>query len=383
MRLLHTSDWHFGKRLHGVELLDAQKAFVDWLVGVVTDHNVDVVIVAGDIYDRSTPAVDAVRVFDRAISQLAATGVPMVITSGNHDSGPRVGTYASLLPAVQVHLATDPASAGTPVVLSDDHGEVVIYPLPYLDPTLTRDVLGAAAATHDDVLAAAMSRVRADLAQRPGARSVVVAHAFVAGGSSSESERDVSVGGASSVPVSTFNGINYTALGHLHGPQTLGDTVRYSGSPLAYSFSEADHTKSVTLVDLHADGTVTIDTIATPVPRPLVTLTGTLDDLCASDAHAEHEQAWIRAVITDPLLPTGPMDRLRQRFPHALHLVHRPDRTTEAAPETRAERLDGLDDLSVMVEFFTEQVGEAPTDDERAVLAEAVTATQSGREAGS
>jgi exonuclease SbcD len=377
VRLLHTSDWHFGKRLHGVELLDAQAAFVDWLVDVVSDHNVDAVIVAGDIYDRSTPAVDAVRVFDRAITQLAATGVPLVMVSGNHDSAPRVGMYATLLPAVRVHVITDPTVVGTPVVLTDDHGEVAIYALPYLDPTLTRDTIGASAATHEQVLGAAMDRVRADLAQRPGARSVVVAHAFVAGGSTSESERDVSVGGASSVPVSTFNGINYTALGHLHGPQTLGDTVRYSGSPLAYSFSEAEHTKSVTLVDLHADGTVTIDTVATPVPRPLVTLTGTLDDLCTSATHSEHEQAWVRAIITDPLLPAGPMDRLRQRFAHALHLVHRPDRTAEAAPETRAERLDGLDDLSVMVEFFTEQVGDTPSDAERAVLAEAVDATRS------
>lgn len=377
MRLLHTSDWHFGKRLHGVELLDAQAAFVDWLVEVVSDQSIDVVIVAGDIYDRSTPAVDAIRIFDRAITQLAATGVPLVMISGNHDSGPRVGTYASLLPAAQVHIATEPASAGIPVVLSDDHGEVVIYPLPYLDPTLTRDTLEAPAATHTDVLNAAMARVRADLAGRPGARSVVVAHAFVAGGSSSESERDVSVGGAAVVPVSTFDGINYTALGHLHGPQNMSANVRYSGSPLAYSFSEADHAKSVTIVDLAADGSVSITTVDTPIPRALVTLTGTLDDLCTSAVHTDHEQAWVRAIITDPLLPTGPMDRLRQRFPHALHLEHRPERTIDAAPEGRAERLEGLDDLAIMVEFFTEQVGDAPSDAERSVFAEAVEATRS------
>jgi len=383
VRLLHTSDWHFGKRLHGVELLDAQATFVDWLVKVVTDHNVDAVIVAGDIYDRSTPAVDAVRIFDSAITQLAATGVPIIMISGNHDSGPRVGTYATLLEAAQVHVATDPVTVGAPVVLTDDHGEVAIYPLPYLDPTLTRDTLEAAAASHTDVLTAAMARVRTDLASRPGARSVVVAHAFVAGGLSSESERDVSVGGAAVVPVTMFDGIDYTALGHLHGPQNMGDTVRYSGSPIAYSFSEAGHTKSVTIVDLAANGSVGITTIDTPVPRPLVTLTGTLDDLCTSDTHAVHEQAWVRAIITDPLLPPGPMDTLRQRFPHALHLEHRPDRTAAAAPEGRAERLEGLDDLSVMVEFFTEQVGVAPSDTERSVFAEAVDATRSAEVANS
>jgi DNA repair protein SbcD/Mre11 len=383
VRLLHTSDWHFGKRLHGVELLEAQESFVDWLVTVVRDERIDVVLVAGDLYDRSTPAVDAVRIFDQAISKLAATGVPLVMISGNHDSGPRVGTYATLLESASVHVATDPAAICAPVVLTDEHGEVVIYPLPYLDPTLTRDTLEAASATHTDVLNAAMTRVRADLAGRPGARSVVVAHAFVAGGLSSESERDVSVGGAAVVPVTTFDGINYTALGHLHGPQNMSDNVRYSGSPLAYSFSEAGHTKSVTIVDLVADGSVGVTTIDTPVPRMLVTLTGTLDDLCSNDAHAVHEQAWVRAIITDPLLPTGPMDKLRQRFPHALHLEHRPDRTLDAAPEGRAERLEGLDDLAVMVEFFTEQVGVAPSDAERAVFAEAVDAARAAEVASS
>ena len=376
MRLLHTSDWHFGKRLHGVELLGHQADFTDWLIGVVTTEDIDAVVVAGDLYDRSNPAVDAVRLFDEAVRRLAATGVPLIMISGNHDSATRVGTHAGLLGAVGVHVATLPAAIGSPITLTDDHGEVAVYGLPYLDPVLSRDPLGAKAATHTDVIGAAMARVRTDVAQRPGARSVVIAHAFVAGGSVSDSERDITVGGAASVPVSLFDGISYTALGHLHGPQNVGDTVRYSGSPLAYSFSEEHHTKSVTIVDIDAGGLATTTTIATPVPRPLVTLTGTVEQLCTDDAHRDHEDAWVRAVITDPLLPTAPMEQLRQRFAHALHLEHRPIRTTEVAADTRATRIRDLDDLSLTTEFFTELVGSAPDNDQRAVLAEAVDASR-------
>lgn len=372
MRILHTSDWHIGKRLHGVELLDHQQAFVDWLVDVVADQGIDAVVVAGDLYDRSNPAVDAIGLFDDAVARLAATRVPLIMISGNHDSGPRVGTHAGLLQDVGVHLATEPATIGTPVVLADDDGELPVYCLPYLDPTLTRGVLDAPGASHIDVLTAAMARVKADVGHRGAKRSMVVAHAFVAGGTVSDSERDLAVGGAAAVPVSLFDGVSYTALGHLHGPQNVGDNVRYSGSPLAYSFSEQNHRKSITVIDVSADGTVTTAVIETPVSRQLATMTGTLEELCTEDRFQSLEDAWVRAIITDALLPTAPMDRLRQRFPHALHLEHRPERVDGPAPETRAERLEGLDDLAVTVEFFTEQVGRAPVDAELGVLAEAV-----------
>lgn len=376
MRLLHTSDWHVGKRLHGIDLLDAQADFTNWLVEVVASEGIDAVVVAGDLYDRSNPATDAVRLFDEAVGRLVATGVPLLMISGNHDSPTRVGMHAGLLGNVGVHVATDPNAVDTPVVLADDHGEIAFYGLPYLDPVLAREPLGADAASHTDVMGAAMARVRADLTRRPGTRAVVIAHAFAAGGSVSDSERDIAVGGAASVPVALFDGITYTALGHLHGPQDVGAAVRYSGSPLAYSFSEEHHTKSVTIVELDATGGATTTTLATPVPRPLVTLTGTLEQLCTDASHTPHEQAWVRAVITDPLLPVAPMEKLRQRFRHALHLEHRPPTTTEVAADTRATRIRNLDDLSLTTEFFTELVGSTPDDAQGAVLAEAVEASR-------
>lgn len=378
MRLLHTSDWHLGKRLHGVDLLDHQAAFVDWLVDVVRSEGVDAVIVAGDLYDRSNPPVTAIEVFDSAVARLAGTGVPLIMISGNHDSGTRVGTHADLLHAVGVHVRTDPSRVDQPVVLSDTDGDVAIYGLPYLDPIATRSVLETDAATHTAVLTAAMSRVRNDLASRPGTRSVVVAHAFVAGGSTSDSERDVTVGGAPSVPVALFNDVHYTALGHLHGPQTMEGTVRYSGSPLAYSFSEAGHTKSVTLIDLDASGEVTLTEIPTPVPRPLTIISGTLQDVLADQAHAGVEDHWVSVTLTDPLLPPGPMAQLKTRFPHALHLAHQPERMTEATEATRADRVEGLHDRDVVMNFFVDQALREPTESEVTIIDEALDATRPG-----
>lgn len=275
MRLLHTSDWHLGRSFHRVGLLDAQAAFIDHLVATVRAERVDAVLVAGDVYDRALPSLPAVELFDDALHRLAALGVPTVMISGNHDSARRLGVASGLIDRAGIHLRTDPAGCATPVVLADAHGPVALYGLPYLEPALVREEFTLDRAGHTEVLSAAMARVRADLAARPaGTRSVVLAHAFVAGGAPSDSERDITVGGVAAVPAGVFDGVDYVALGHLHGCQTITDRVRYSGSPLAYSFSEADHRKSMWLVDLGADGSVAAERVDCPVPRPLARIRG-------------------------------------------------------------------------------------------------------------
>src|SRR3954466_2454983 len=270
MRLLHTSDWHLGRAFHRVNMLGAQADFVSHLVATVRERDVDAVVVSGDVYDRAVPPLSAVDLFDDALHRLADLGVPTVIISGNHDSARRLGVGAGLIGRAGIHLRTDPAASGTPVMLSDPYGDVAFYGLPYLEPALVKGEFRVEKAGHEAVLAAAMDRVRADLATRPrGTRSVVLAHAFVTGGEARDSERDITVGGVAAVPAGVFDGVDYVALGHLHGCQTLTERVRYSGSPLAYSFSEADHRKSMWLVDLAADGSVTAERVDCPVPRPL------------------------------------------------------------------------------------------------------------------
>ncbi|PJE97917.1 exonuclease SbcCD subunit D [Streptomyces carminius] len=369
MRLLHTSDWHLGRSFHRVNLLSAQAAFVDHLVETVRAEGVDAVLVAGDVYDRAVPPLAAVELFDEALHRLADLGVPTVMISGNHDSARRLGVGAGLIGRAGVHLRTDPAGCGTPVVLADAHGEVAFYGLPYLEPALVKDVLGVERAGHAAVLGAAMDRVRADLAARPaGTRSVVLAHAFVTGGEASDSERDITVGGVASVPAAVFDGVDYVALGHLHGCQTLTGRIRYSGSPLAYSFSEARHRKSMWLVDLGPGGEVSAERTDCPVPRPLARVRGRLADLLADPGLERHEQAWVEATLTDPVRPREPMAALTARFPHVLTLVLDPERPPEDASVSYGRRLRDRTDQEILEGFVAHVRGGAGPDEHESAL---------------
>ncbi|CAM5357050.1 nuclease SbcCD subunit D [Streptomyces avidinii] len=372
MKFLHTSDWHFGRSFHRVNLLDAQAAFIDHLVETVREHEVDAVLVAGDVYDRAVPPLPAVALYDRALHRLADLGVPTVMISGNHDSARRLGVGAALIGRAGIHLRTDPAGCADPVVLADVHGDVALYGLPYLEPALVKDDFGAGKVSHEAVLGAAMDRIRADLAGRaPGTRSVVLAHAFVTGGQASDSERDITVGGVEAVPASVFDGVDYAALGHLHGCQTINERVRYSGSPLAYSFSESDHRKSMWLVDLGAGGEIlSAERLDAPVPRRLARVRGRLEDLLRDGAYAAYEDCWLEAVLTDPVRPEDPMARLAERFPHTLSLAFDPEGRTEDGGGSYAQRLKGRSDQEIAEDFVTHVRGGGGFADEaeRAVL---------------
>ncbi|AIR97062.1 exonuclease SbcCD subunit D [Streptomyces glaucescens] len=382
MRVLHTSDWHLGRAFHRVNMLGAQAGFIDHLLDTVRERAVDAVVVSGDVYDRAVPPLAAVELFDDALHRLAGLGVPTVMISGNHDSARRLGVGAGLIGRAGIHLRTDPAECGTPVLLRDAFGEVAFYGLPYLEPALVKDEFGVTGAGHEAVLAAAMDRVRADLATRPpGTRSVVLAHAFVTGGEASDSERDITVGGVAAVPAGVFDGVDYAALGHLHGCQAITDRVRYSGSPLPYSFSEARHRKSMWLVDLDADGAVTAERLDCPVPRPLARIRGTLEELLADPELARHEEAWVEATLTDPVRPAEPMARLTERFPHTLSLVFAPERAPDDPDVSYARRLAGRSDRQIAEDFVTHVRGAGPDERERAVLQEAFDAVRADRTA--
>ncbi|MFB4426057.1 exonuclease SbcCD subunit D [Streptomyces sp. QL37] len=370
MRILHTSDWHLGRSFHRVSMLDAQAAYLDHLVGTVREHAVDVVVVAGDVYDRAVPPLPAVQLFDDALHRLAAAGVPTVMISGNHDSARRLGVGAGLIARAGIHLRTDPADCATPVVLHDTHGDVAFYGLPYLEPALVRDSLGASKAGHEAVLTAAMDRVRADLATRPdGTRSVVLAHAFVAGGEPSDSERDITVGGVAAVPAGVFDGVDYVALGHLHGCQRVTERVRYSGSPLAYSFSEHTHRKTMWLIDLGPGGDLDAERVDCPAPRPLARLRGRLGTLLEDPAFERHQESWVEATLTDPVRPDEPMARLTERFPYTLSLVFDPERSPQDPLASYAQRLKGRDDQQVAEDFVAHvRGGSGPSAQERTVL---------------
>ncbi len=432
MRFLHTSDWHLGRSLHRADLREAQAAFLDHLAETARSERVDAVLVSGDIYDRAIPPLDAVALYEDALARLRAAGARVILISGNHDSARRLGVNSALIDASGVHLRTRPAALAAPVILADEHGEIAVYGIPYLEPALgvpdaalvgplpaghlsggrvPAGVMppGVAAAagprSHATVLREATGQIRADAAARGTDRTVVLAHAWVANGrddaeraesarrQASDSERDIAVGGIGFVPGALFDGFSYVALGHLHGRQTLADHLRYSGSPLPYSFSEKDHSKGSWLVELGASpaggpvggtkktGTVRAEWVPAPVHRRLAVLAGHLDDLLTSREHDGREGDFLAVTLTDPVRPEGAMDKLRARFPHILTLEFRPEGAA-AGPRGYRERVAGRDDLAVAAEFIAHVRGEAPSAGESDLLAQAFTAVRVAQEAG-
>ncbi|HEV3360980.1 MAG TPA: exonuclease SbcCD subunit D [Pseudonocardiaceae bacterium] len=376
MRLLHTSDWHVGRTFHGRDLLADQEIVLGAIAELVAAERVDVVVVSGDLYDRAVPSAEAVATCTRALSAIRRAGAELVIIAGNHDSAQRLGAFAEFAAAGGLHLRTSVAELDRPVLLRDEYGLLACYGIPYLEPDPARHALGRPELRgHAGVLGEAMNRVRADLAERgPDVRSVVLAHAFVTGAAPSESERTIAVGGVEDVPAAVFDGVDYVALGHLHGAQTLAEHLRYAGSPMAYSFSEARQRKSVWLVDLGRDGLADVRRHELPVPRRLATVRGELDELLADPANENVVDCYLYAILTDSVRPLDAMRRLHERFPFTVRLDWLPDGESERpAPRYSTH---GRDDAAVAEEFVLDCRGSTLAEGERGLFVEAFEAVR-------
>lgn len=357
MRLLHTSDWHLGRTLHGLSLVDAQRDAVEFLVDQAIARQVDLFIVAGDVFDRAVPPIEALRILNDAIGRLHQESIAVILIAGNHDSGERLSTYSSVLRS-GVWVVGDHGGLTDPIVVEDEYGDVLVYALPFLDPDLVRHDLGTeepVERSHDAVMTRALELVSADRARRGNPRALAIGHAFVVAAEApevSESERDLSIGGVQSIPVSRFGReFEYVALGHLHRPQHVGDpTVRYSGSLLRYSFSESGHDKSFLVVQIGAPGTpVEIEQIEIPQPRPMSRLRGSMTELL-SDAHAHEREHFVELAVTEESYPERMHARLDAVFPFAL----RKEFESTRVPDASAPRGDarGRDPLDVIRDFL-------------------------------
>ena len=324
MRLLHTSDWHVGRTFHGADTLDALAEALGAIPVIVREQAVDVVLVAGDVYDSAMPAGRHVEALTRALAEIRAAGAEIVLSSGNHDSAARLGANAGFARAGGLHLSTaalEPASWR--IELADADEPLHVFAVPYLEPVVLRSALpDEGIATQADAMRWAMDAVRQSLEQSP-ARSVVLAHCFAAalqGAASAppddDAPRDIKAGGLDVVPASVFAGVDYVALGHLHSRQELSHSVRYSGAPLHYSFRERSPQRGGWLVDLDAYGLADVRWVDFPVPRPLREIRGDLEQLLADPALAGTEHHWVRARLTDRLRPLDAMRRLQSRWPH-------------------------------------------------------------------
>ncbi|MDK1329159.1 exonuclease SbcCD subunit D [Arthrobacter sp. zg-Y1143] len=375
MRILHTSDWHLGRSFHGVGMLDAQADFIDALVDTVRERGVDAVLIAGDVYDRALPAVDTVRLLDSALERITGAGAAVVLSSGNHDSAARLGFGSALFERAGVHLRTRYQDIARPVLLPAAGGTLAVYGIPYLEPRLAAPELGVQEPNHFSVTAAAVERIRQDIRTRQEAgapvASVVMAHTFASGGISSDSERDLAVGGLGAVPLDLFDAFSYTALGHLHGRQQLSPTVRYSGSPLPYSFSEARQAKGGWLLEFDGDGLVTAEAVTWPAPRRLAVLRGKLADLLADPALADAEDAYCQVTLTDSQRPAKAMELLRTRFPDTLVLTFDPEGGVRGPAQTYSQRLaKATDDLDICCGFLEHVRSRSAAEEEKDLFRE-------------
>jgi exonuclease SbcD len=393
MRLLHTSDWHLGRSFHGASLLEEQAAALGRIVELARDAEVDAVVIAGDLYDRAIPPAEAVLLFNDTLAQLRQDGATVVAIAGNHDSHVRVSIYDPLLAAFGVTIRGDVRRSDQPVLVQPRRGgpPVAIYPLPYLEPAVDGPWLASAPdgdsaapprLRHEDVTRLALGRIRRDLQSRPDHHSVLVAHTFVTGGQTSESERELTLGNVDRVSVEAFAGFDYVALGHLHGSQQLdGPRVAYSGTPLPYSFSEQHHTKSVRMVALDAQGHASVDLVPLGVGRRLCTIEGCLDALCHAPQYADAEEARVRVVLTDEVLPRQAMARLHARFPHVAELRHRPPEVLRSTANSRNQQVrEASSPLALAGAFFADQQGRPANPAEAQLLREALDAAARGGE---
>lgn len=358
MRILHTSDWHIGRSFHGHATLDALRGVLDELVAQVRDHAVDAVIVAGDVFDSAAPAAACYGLLTDALRGLSDTGATVIVTSGNHDSAARLGFQSALL-RDGIHVVTDPLSVGTPITLDDEHGPVHFYGIPFLEPALVRHLWPhAELRSQRAVIEHAMSLVTTDAASR-GGRSVAIAHCFAAGVDATPGvEREIRQGSLDVVQLAAFDGPDYVALGHIHGRQQLSERVRYAGAPLHYSFGEADKPRGSWLIELDAVGFASAEWLDLPVPRRLVTIRGSLDELLAGDAFAHAADAWVCAQYTDATPQTDPMRRLQARFPYCATVVHTPEGVRAGDGLTYSTRVRQARSDAELVDAFLAHVRE-------------------------
>lgn len=371
MRILHTSDWHLGRQFHGLSLDEDHDHILVQILAVIDDERPDVVIIAGDVFDRANPPQSAITRLSQFLTTVrAASDAAIVIIAGNHDSAAQIGAMGVLADGGAAIVRGPLDEDERPLVVSDAHGPVAISALPFAFEYAARlcfddDGIGCPA----DVIRAQLASARKHVAE--GMRWVVVAHAFVDGAATSESERPLTrmVGGIETVSAAAFEGAHYVALGHLHRPQPVGlDHIRYSGAPLAFGFDEEGQQKSVSLIDLAADGTVTVTEVPLRPLRQVRTIRGKLLELLAA---AEVSNDIVRVVLTDDTPQIDPMKRIRAVYPNAVQLAYeRNERPVELRLE---EQRAAIDDPQTLSSAFLELIrGEPLSETEGQIVASAL-----------
>lgn len=371
LRILHTSDWHLGRKLHGESLTDAHVKFLDWFIDdLVPDQKPNLIVVSGDIYDRGIPPTEVIELFEDSLSRIQSRGVPILITSGNHDSSVRLGSNTRWLDRVGLHFRTRISEISKPVVVEGSDFDLYAYGIPYIEPDADTGVGENqldVPAEHTDVLNEAVKRIKTDVNSKKGSkqkRTLVASHAFVTGGIAADSERPLRIGGAENADAAVFSGIDYVAMGHLHGAQYLGEmrqsTIHYSGSPIPYSFSEREHEKQVLLVTIDSNGVShkNIQPIYTPQIRKMRFLEDTLENIYKYAENDRNRDDWMHIRLRDEHVSPGVYDALKARYPHLLKWEYNRDgKNSVYVPNQAGQKLNSPTEVT---KRFYERVTEEP-----------------------
>lgn len=356
MKLIHLSDIHLGKRVNEFSMLEDQAHILKKILAVVDEEKPNGVLIAGDVYDKSVPSTEAVQLFDDFLVRLAERKLPVFIISGNHDSPERLSFANRLIDAVGIHLAPVYNGVVEPITLSDEYGPVNVYMLPFIKPAHVRGFFPDIEITgYSDAVAAAIGRMNIDKTQR----NVLITHQFVTGAQRSDSE-ELSVGGTDNIGAEVFCDFDYVALGHIHGPQNMDSgRIRYCGSPLKYSFSEAAQQKSVTVAELKEKGTLEIHTVPLIPRRDMVELKGSYQQLTLREFYENttYQEDYTHITLTDEEDIPDAVAKLRAVYHNLMKLDYDNTRTRHSAAISGAENVETRSPIDLFAEFYELQNG--------------------------
>ena len=373
MRFIHTADWHLGRSFHNAVLTgDQEKLLKHDFLPLVKEERAEAVVIAGDIYDRGVPPVEAVALFDEILSKLRELGVPVLYIAGNHDSAIRLGFGSKLLSYAGIYVRGAASRGNKPVVLEDEHGPVYFALLPYAEPLQVRRLFELEETLSFD----SANRLLAEdicCSIPQGARSVAVSHAFLAGGQAGNSERPLSVGGSANVSPGIFKPFSYTALGHLHGPQRAGaENIRYSGSLMKYSFGEEAQKKGVEIVELNAKDVVNHRFVELTPPRDMRRLKGLFEEILGNREKYPASDDYLEIELTDIGMVPDAMARLQDVFPHALSIKQTRPAGEIASGGSHKQELLYKNELELFADFYKEAYAEEMSGEQRAIVQECI-----------
>jgi exonuclease SbcD len=370
MRIIHTSDWHLGISVHNASLMEEQKNFIEFLLAAAKEYKADAVIISGDIFDNSVSSSEAISIYNHAMTNLCNNlNIPVIISAGNHDGAARLSSCSELLKKSGLYITGKLSAEIKPV----EFGTIFIYPLPYFNTDEVRAIYpDEKINSYSDAMNCVVKKIKSNF--KPGCRNILMCHCFVGGSELSESDRSAMVGGSNAVSEEIFEGFDYIAMGHLHKPQRRGHNIRYSGSPLKYSFSESSHKKSLTVIDIGSD--IKSEEIEVIPTRDMRVIKGTYEDVIAFAENDKSRDDYIKIELTDSYAGIEALETFRIYYKNLLCISGRTNETDES--QLTVEELNSLSTDDILERFYKDVTGQEITEEQKQLFSNAMAQVEKG-----